>query len=261
MRPILNSMPPWLLGPLFVGAFVGVTLAVFWCVLRWAGNLRNREYNSTFSNFVSVVQALFGLTLALVIVTLFQNYRETQSGIRSEAIALAELARIGTAFPQQVDAELRSEIVKTIDDVRMHEWKLLREGRTSDRVWGDIGAMYATLKDYEPETASQRAFYGQALSRLDEVVTQRRDTLAAITEPIPTILQVLLLIAAFVIVTAPMFVVTVSKRFQAVKVAAMATVIATALFAATVLDAPFSRALPISNSPYRASEFEQLAGP
>jgi hypothetical protein len=261
VRAILNSMPPWILGPLFVLAFVAATLCVFWCVLRWGSALRNREYNATLGNFVSVVQALFGLTLALVIVTLFQNYRSTQTGIRSEAITLAELARLGTAFPKPVDTALRNEIVTFIHDVRTVEWDLLREGRTSARVWGDIGAMYATLKEYEPEASSARAFYSQALSRLDNLVTQRRDTLAAITEPIPGILQVLLLLAAVVILVLPMFLVTVSTRFQAAKVAAMVTVIATALFAATVLDAPFSRALPISKTPYRIVDFERLAGP
>jgi hypothetical protein len=261
LRDVLNAAPPWVIGPLFVVGFVAAVLLVFWAVLRWAGSLRSREYNATIGNFASVVQALFGLTLGLVIVTLFQNYRSAQAGIRSEAIALAQLARVSTAFPKSVDSELRAEIVKYIQDVRTKEWKLLRDGRTSDEAWGDIGAMYATLKDYDPETRTQGAFYGQALSRLDDIVTERKDTLAAIKEPFPTILQLVLLFGAFVVVTAPMFLVTVSVRFQAVKVAAVATVIATALFAAAVLDSPFSRALPVSDQPYRTSEFDQLAGP
>jgi hypothetical protein len=254
-------MPPWLLGPMFVGAFVAAAQLLFAAVVRWGARVRDREFNSTIANFVSVVQALFGLTLALVIVTLFQDYRSAQSGIRAEAIALAELARVETAFPERVSAELRGQIVKYIHDVRTHEWKLLREGRSSDQAWGDIGAMYATLKEYNPETSSQRSFYGQALSRLNDVVTERRNTLAAITETIPTILLVVLLVGAFVIVVAPMFVVSVSVRFQAAKVAAVCAVVATALFAAVVLSAPFSRALPVSDTPYRTSEFDQLAGP
>lgn len=261
VRDILNSMPPWALGPLFELAFVALTLGVFWCVVRWGSSLRDREFNATLGNFVSVVQALFGLTLALVIVTLFQNYRSTQEGIRAQAVTIAEIARLGTAFPPQVQTALRQDIVRAVHDVRTHEWQLLREGRTSDRVWGDIGSMYETLKDYDPEAGTQSSFYNQALSRLDNLVTERRDTLAAITEPIPGILQVLLLLAAIVILVVPMFLVTVSVRFQAVKVAAMATVVAMALFAATVLDSPFSRALPISDSPYRSSEIDQLAGP
>jgi hypothetical protein len=261
VRDVLNSMPPWVLGPLFVAGFVGAALVLFWGIVRWAGNLRNKDFNATIGNFAGVVQALFGLTMGLVIVTLFQNYRSAQAGIRSEAIALAELARVSTAFPAPVDARLRGQIVKYINDVRVREWKLLRDGRTSDQAWGDIGAMYATLKDFEPKTSTQGSFYGQALSRLDDIVTERKNTLAAITEPFPAILQVLLLLAAFVVVAAPMFLVTVSVRFQAVKVAAVAAVIATALFTAVVLDAPFSRALPVSDQPYRTSEFDQLAGP
>jgi hypothetical protein len=261
VRSVLNSLPPWVLGPLWVAAFVGAALLGFWCVLRWAGSLRSKEYNATIGNFASVVQALFGLTMALVIVTLFQNYRAAQAGIRSEAIAMAELARVASAFPPGVNAQIRREIGKYVHDVRTDEWKNLRDGRSSNEAWGDIGAMYRTIKNYNPQTSSQRAFYGQALSRLDDIVTERKATLASITEPIPTILQVLLLFAAFVVVTAPMFLVTVSRRFQAVKVAAVAGVVATALFAAVVLDTPFSRALPISNTPYRLSEFDQLAGP
>ena len=254
-------MPPWVLGPLFVAAFVGAALLMFWGIVRFASRLRNKEYNATIGNFAGVIQALFGLTMGLVIVTLFQNYRDAQSGIRSEAIALAQLARASTAFPRSVDTELRGEIVKYINDVRTKEWKLLRDGRTSDEAWGDIGAMYDTLKNYEPQGPVQGSFYGQALSRMEDVVTERKNTLAAITEPFPTILQVLLLLAAFVVVAAPMFLVTVSTRFQAVKVAAVASVIALALFAAAVLDTPFSRALPISDQPYRTSEFDELAGP
>jgi hypothetical protein len=254
-------MPPWVLGPLFVAAFAGAALLMFWGVLRWAGRLRSKEFNATIGNFAGVIQALFGLTMGLVIVTLFQNYRDAQSGIRAEAIALAQLARASTAFPSSVDTELRTEIVKYINDVRTKEWQLLRDGRTSDQAWADIGAMYDTLKNYEPQGEVQGSFYGQALSRMEDIVTERKNTLAAITEPFPTILQVLLLLGAFVVVVAPMFLVTVSRRFQAVKVAAVATVIGLALFAAAVLDTPFSRALPISDQPYRTSEFDALAGP
>jgi hypothetical protein len=254
-------MPPWVLGPLFVAAFAGAALLMFWGVLRWAGRLRSKEFNATIGNFAGVIQALFGLTMGLVIVTLFQNYRDAQSGIRAEAIALAQLARASTAFPSSVDTELRTEIVKYINDVRTKEWQLLRDGRTSDQAWADIGAMYDTLKNYEPQGEVQGSFYGQALSRMEDIVTERKNTLAAITEPFPTILQVLLLLGAFVVVAAPMFLVTVSRRFQAVKVAAVATVIGLALFAAAVLDTPFSRALPISDQPYRTSEFDALAGP
>jgi hypothetical protein len=261
MRAALNSLPPWVLGPLFVLAFVGVVLLAFAGVLRLAGGLRNKDYNATIGNFASVVQALFGLTMSLVIVTLFQDYRAAQAGIRSEAIALAELARVSTAFPPGVDDRLRGQIGKYVRDVRTTEWPLLRDGRSSDVAWGDIGAMYSTLKEYNPSSGAQSAFYGQALSRLDDVVTQRKETLASITEPIPNILAVLLLLAALIVVTLPMFLVTVSKRFQAVKVAAVAGVVATAFFAAAVLDNPFSRALPISDTPYRPSEFDQLAGP
>jgi len=254
-------MPPWVLGPLFVAAFVGVALIIFSGILRWAGSLRNKEFNATIGNFAGVVQALFGLTMGLVIVTLFQNYRSAQAGIRSEAIGLAQLARVSTAFPAAVNTELRGEIVKYIRDVRTKEWKLLESGTTSDEAWGDIGGMYNTLENFDPKTRTQSSFYGQALSRLDDIVTERKNTLAAINEPFPTILQVLLLLGAFVVVTAPMFLVTISVRFQAVKVGAVAAVIATALFAAVVLDSPFSRALPVSNSPYRTAEFDQLAGP
>lgn len=254
-------MPPWVLGPLLVGAFMACALLVFFAVVRWAAKLRDREFNATIGAFAAVVQALFGLTLALVIVTLFQDYRSAQSGIRAEAIALAELARVATAFPAPVNAQLRGEIGVYIQDVRTKEWRLLRDGRSSDRAWGDIGAMYDTLKNYDPRTSTERAFYSQALSRLDDVVSQRRNTLAAISEPIPAILLVVLLFGAVVIVVAPMFLVTVSQRFQAVKVGAVSAVVATALFAAVVLASPFSRALPISDTPYRTTEFNQLAGP
>ena len=42
--------------------------------------------------------------------------------------------------------------------------------------------MYATLKNFEPKTRTESAFYGQALSRLDDIVTERKNTLATITE-------------------------------------------------------------------------------
>jgi hypothetical protein len=45
-----------------------------------------------------------------------------------------------------------------------------------------------------------------------------------------------------------------------VKVAAVSAVVATALFAAVVLDNPFSRALPISNAPYTTTEFDGSPG-
>jgi hypothetical protein len=255
----MNALPLWAVALVVIGGTVVVAVAGFFCVLRFAGRVRDRVFNEVVISTFGVVQALFGLTMALVIFSLFQNYRATETGVRSEVTALAQFVRMTDAFPRPVKRHLDQQVTTYIVETVRHEWALLPKGESSPVAWGAIGSMYRTLQQYEPMTTSQQTFYGQAVGTLDKVVDYRRDVLSASAEAIPLVVQILLLVAAFVTLTATALMQGLSTRFQAVKLAVVAAVIGTALFSAVVLDSPFSNAKSISNTPFDYGALKELA--
>ena len=71
--------------------------------------------------------------------------------------------------------------------MRFREWERMRDGRRATRGVGrkHVADLYSALRGYEPKTASQIAFYGDAVSRLNDVVDARRTRLSAAAEEIP----------------------------------------------------------------------------
>lgn len=245
-RWLVNSIPIWVLGPLLIGAFTLVAVGGLLLFLR--SNIRHPENNWVASGFATVAGGLFGVTLAFVIVSLYQDYKNTESAVHAQATDLGQLVRLSGALPRSVDESIRAQVVKYVQEVRTHEWHTLRDGKLSVRAWDEVGGLYRTLEDYNPSTETQKTFYSQAVTKLDDVVAQRRVLASAANEGVPVILQALVFLAACVTIFALYLFSPWSTRIQVVVVAVAAAVVSSALVTATVLDYPFSRALPVSNA-------------
>jgi hypothetical protein len=255
-RWLLNSLPIWLIGPIVILA--AVALAVGGLVLFQRSQIRHPDSNWIASGFASVVGGLFGITLGFVVVSLYQDFRNTETAVRIEGADLGQLVRLTGGLPSQVQRSIQRQVGSYVDVVQKQEWRELRDGKPSAAAAADISNLYRTFERYNPSTETQKAFYTQALTKLDDVVAQRRSLLASANESVPVVMQVLLFVAACLTIFALYLYSPHSPRIQIIIVGGAALVVASTLFTATVLDYPFSRALTISNSPLREGVLAHL---
>ena len=88
-RWLLNTFTTWELGFIVVGGFILFAIVGLVVVERLAPSLRKGEVNDVTGVILGVLAAIYGIVLAFVIVSLYDDFRQTKGDIRTEASAVA----------------------------------------------------------------------------------------------------------------------------------------------------------------------------
>lgn len=196
--------------------------------------------------------AIYGIILAFVIVTLWTQLESTQTIVAAEATDMALIARDAAAFPPSVRARLDDALSDYVHSVVEVQWPLMREGVPSYEATSvKFQAVYDVLQAYEPKTAHEEVFYGEAVDHLNDVASQRRARLTMAEQQLPPLLQALAFGGAIVLIPLTFLYGMRKLRIQLLFVASVAALIGFSLLLVFVLDRPFVGELSVSPAPYR----------
>ena len=78
---------------------VALVVVAVWFIRRTVPSTREGFHAEISAPMLGVVAALFGLLLAFVIITAYENFIEAGADVNREADALASIVRDSTAFP------------------------------------------------------------------------------------------------------------------------------------------------------------------
>jgi hypothetical protein len=126
----------------------------------------------------------------------------------------------------------------------------MRNGHEAPDAEPALRSISHLLQGFEPKTASQSAFYSEAIGKLNDVVADRAERLQAARESLPGTFQVLVVGGALLLIGSLYFVGMPSARGQTLLVAGVAGLIGLNLLLALLLDLPFSGQLNVSSSPF-----------
>ena len=242
-RWLLNTFPTWALIPVVIGPFILFAAGGLYVVRRW-GNLA-REQNDAAGVLLGLVAAVYGLVLAFVIVVLDQDYQDAGGIVRVEATQIEQLERDARVFPAGVRRDIAGRLDEYTRIVITPEWRLMRDGRLDPAAWRQIDGLYGAFQSYRPQSDTQVAFYGEAVSKLNEIVAARRERARFAEETLPGALQVLIFGGAVVLIGFMFFI--GPDPIQMGMVVAVAALIGLNLLLVVLLDHPFSGGLSVPN--------------
>jgi hypothetical protein len=171
-----------LIGAIFVGATIALTLACYF-LMRWmSGNEHENHERDLASSVVFRVSALHGLILALVFAQEMFSYQQLRLQTATEANAIADIyfdaGRYGHDEKVKVQKELSDYIRVVIDK----EWHGLGEtNRLSPEAWAQWDESYRAILDLVPTNPRQQSLRGHMLDRIylvSESRTKRESTVA-----------------------------------------------------------------------------------
>lgn len=249
---LLNHFSTFTLAVATVGGTV--VLAVTGSVLlrRRYPSLAEGEHNDMVGVTLGMFGAIYGIILAFVIVTLWTQLESTQTIVAAEATDMALIARDAAAFPPPVRARLDDALSDYVHAVVEVQWPLMREGVPSYEATAvKFQAVYDVLQEYEPKTAHEEVFYGEAVDHLNDVASQRRARLTMAEQQLPPLLQALAFGGALVLIPLTFLYGMRKLRIQLLFVASVAALIGFSLLLVFVLDRPFAGELSVSPAPYR----------
>jgi uncharacterized protein DUF4239 len=254
MRWLLNNVPTPLIGMVVVGTVVGLSLLAS----NW---VRKHDVDSIDTEGamdpLGTVGVAYGLILALVIFGLWTNFQAARDTVSNEAGALAQVALDIRALPPADEARIEHRISGYIAAVVNVEWQEMKVGRESPRAHAALDKIALALESAQPTTPTAQVFYQEAVTKLNDVATARRQRIEAVEREIPAVFRVLLFAGAAVPIG---FVVLISKRrMHAFLVGGIAALFAYTLFLAIVLDYPFSGTVSVSTAPYHSGFLAHLA--
>lgn len=258
MRTLLNNVP---LALVVVAGFVlAITLVLVgvWAIRRLVPATREGFHAEISAAVLGVVAAIFGLLLAFVIVIGYQNYLDAEANVSQEADALASVVRDSAAFGEPGGATVRDAVGTYVRSVVQDEWPEMRDGSDSDTTRGSLAGIFSAFRGVQPRNETQRAFYDDAVRKLNDALEARRDRIEYADGGLPRDIVLLLIFCSLVIIGYAMVAGSPSYGFHVVGPLAIAVVVTASLIVLADLSYPFSGEVAVSADPFRSGVLGQF---
>jgi hypothetical protein len=249
----LFELPLWITGPGIV--MVLCLFAVVGLVLvrrRVLPRLRVEGADSEFTGaMLQSVMVFYGLAVALIAVTVFQTYSDTSKIVTAEATALNALYRDVTSYPEPIRADLQKLLTDYTDQVINGAWPLIRRGKIPTAGLEYMSRLQLMLDKFEPATEGQKILHAETLRAYNQLIQSRRMRLDAVGTGLPSVMWVVIVIGAFISLSASFFFKVEDVRLHIIEVLLLAVFIGLVIFMILALDRPFRGDLGIRPDPYQ----------
>jgi hypothetical protein len=193
------------------------------------------------SGVFGVLATGFSVLLGFIIFLTFTSYDESRTGAETEALVLAQQVETAQFLPASARDELTGELVCYGRSVVNAEWERMEAGTQGDAInpWGV--ALFRTLQDVEPSSASEQSAYDKWLGQTSDREEARLDRIHGAVGVIPTPLWIVLFFISIVIFVYMLFFADSGEGAvtQGVLMGSVTSVIVLMLLLLNFLDNPF----------------------
>ena len=190
---------------------------------------------------LTVIGTMFSVLLAFTIFYALQNYQRARDGGTMEAISVTELHNVADVLEGHDGTRLHGDLICYSRAVVSDEWPAMERGESSAAVQGWVDKMVADFEATNPTNAKQEAAYSQWFDQQAQRRDGRRARAAEAAPSVPMPLWIVLGIGATAILT--YMCVQADRRegpvVQAVPIAFVSSLIASALLVVAFLDHPY----------------------
>ena len=227
-------------GVLTVCAVVLVAIVGLGTVGRAVPTALRREHNDVAGFIYAVVGVVYAVLLALVVIAVWEEHEAAKATAESEANELAEVFWLAHRLPDPEGPRLQELARSYAREVVEEEWPLMERGRSSPRAWALLDDMRLGVQELEVRTPADGVLFEQGLDRVRGLADARRTRLVEAEEGIPAVLWAVLVFGGIVTVGFTYLFGLENTWSHRLMVAAVAGVIALALFTVGSLEYPFS---------------------
>jgi hypothetical protein len=217
-----------------LGAVGGLVL-----VQRLVSTERRQQHNDVAGFIYAVLGVAYAVLLGLTLIAVWEEWEAAQVTADDEASEVAEVFWTAHTLPQRQGRHIQ-ELARSYAQVVVNEeWPLMQQGKASPKAWDLLDEMRSSVQGLDPTTGAQLVLYNQALDRMHDLSSARRERLLDARKGLPTILWVVLIVGGVIEVGFTYLFGLESTTVHVLMVASLTLIIALVLFTVAALDFPF----------------------
>ncbi|CAN5421626.1 hypothetical protein BH10ACT7_BH10ACT7_29570 [soil metagenome] len=253
MEFLFNHTPLWIALPVFVLSFLVLTWGVLLVVRPWVKRAAraNEEWDRVLNYAMSSYGIFYGILLALIAVSVYENFQRVDVIVVDETSALAALYRAVSAYPDPYSLQLQDHLREYTYNVINVDWPIQRENVIPSEGNSGVDRLQALLLGFEPQTTGQTALHNQTLSVFFDFLEARRARLDETELALPPMLWVLLTVGAMLNALMLALVDVRNVRVHLIMSGIIAIFVAMLIFVTASMDHPYAGQVSITPEPFQ----------
>jgi len=226
--------------PLFVGGFVLGSCLIVVALRPVVRRLVDdpEQWDRVLGHVIGTFGVFFGILLALVAVSVYENYTDAREAALKEAGQITALYRGTTGLPSDVAEPLQQTMKEYLDVVIEQDWPDQQVGAVPESSVEIVDRLERQLHEYQPDGLQQLAEFQQLLTTFDDFVETRRERIDATTLALPTLFWAAIWVGAAVNAVLIGLIIVKSRRLHLVMAGMLALFIGLVMFATSDMDRP-----------------------
>jgi hypothetical protein len=246
------DLPTWVSMPTFMLVFLGLS----WLILLGArpfvtrAAATNADWDRVLGYAMSSFGLFYGILLALIAVSVYENFQRVNGISLDEVATIATLFRNFGAYPGAFGTDLQQQLQDYTMNVVAVDWPLQEAGIEPTAGDASIDAMQSALFAFEPGTISEQTVHTQTLAVFDRFVDVRRDRIDETELSLPGLLWAVVAVGAFLNALMIGLVESKSRRIHLIMSGIIAIFVAMLIFTTATIDHPYAGAVSVTSEPY-----------
>ena len=208
--------------------------------------------DSEFSGaMVQAIMVFYGLAVALIAVSVWQNYSDVSKIVSQEVTTIAALYRDVTSYPDPIRSQLQTQLRDYVDQIIHHAWPLQHKGVVPTAGVEMMTQFQTTLMSFEPRTDAQKIIHAETFRAYNQMLQARRLRVDSLHTGLPGVLWVVIVLGALISLTSSFFFRVKEVSFHAIMVGLLAVFIGLIIFMIVALDHPFRGDLALQSDGYQ----------
>jgi hypothetical protein len=255
----LYFLPSFLFFILVILFFAGFSICGFLLVRKyveiWLG--KPPAQNEVLSYYISATGVVYGITLGLIAVGVWDNYNLVKIKVEEEAATLSDLYRDVASYPEPFKDKLESQLKSYTRYVIDEAWPLQAEGIIPMGGVDHMDKFQKILYSFEPTTTGQQLLHSSALHSFNDYVLLRRLRIQNVSKGVQVMIWWVVFFGALINLILSWLFVVKNRSLHVLMNGLLGSLIGALVFLIIVLDYPFRGWFKVSPEPFEYA-YEQL---
>lgn len=245
--------PIWVALPAFVVLFLGLSWGVLLAVRPWVKRVAaaHEEWDRVLGYAMQSYGIFYGILLALIAVSVYENFQRVSIVVLDEASALSTIYRAVSDYPLPFGPDLQEQLRLYTQNVISIDWPQQAQNVIPAEGNDQVDRIQSLLFAFEPGSGGQQVLHNQTVGLYFDFVEARRARLDETKLALPPLLWVLVAVGAILNALMLALVEARNLRVHLIMSGIIAVFVALLIFVTAAMDHPYSGFVNVPPEPFQ----------